>query len=154
MDILSYLLATVLALIAFVHFLWAVGITWPLPDERSLARAVVGTREVDRMPNRFASAFVGFALLGASVWSILLRKILDVQPPKLAIVGVGIVLGLIFLIRGVIGLLPAMERFTPEQPFLRLNRRYYSPLCLAIGLGFLTLVAAFPNWSWRLSGLW
>ena len=28
---------------------------------------------------------------------------------------------------------------TPEQPFATLDVRYYSPLCLAIGIGFAAL---------------
>jgi len=47
-------------------------------------------------------------------------------------------LALVFLGRGVEGYLPAMAK--AEQPFPQLNRRYYSPLCLVLGLGFLVLV--------------
>ena len=47
--------------------------------------------------------------------------------------------------------MPTFERALPEQPFLRLNRRFYSPLCVLIGLGFLGLTLAMPNWAWRIS---
>ncbi len=46
---------------------------------------------------------------------------------------------LVFLGRGVAGFTPAWRRHTPEQPFATLDIRYYSPLCLAIGLGFAAL---------------
>jgi hypothetical protein len=46
--------------------------------------------------------------------------------------------------------LPAFERALPEQPFLTLNRRFYSPLIILIGIGFALLTLALPHWSWRL----
>ncbi len=57
---------------------------------------------------------------------------------------------LIFMGRGVLGVLPAFERALPEQPFLSLNRRFYSPLIFLIGAGFALLTLALPYWGWRL----
>ena len=47
-------------------------------------------------------------------------------------------------------MLPAFEQALPEQPFLSLNRRFYSPLIFLIGVGFALLTLALPYWSWRL----
>ncbi|MDX1292873.1 MAG: hypothetical protein R3265_08685, partial [Hyphomonas sp.] len=62
----------------------------------------------------------------------------------------GLLVGTIFLGRGIIGILPAFERSAPEMPFLTLNRRLYSPLSFLIGVGFILLVLSLANWSWRL----
>ena len=51
----------------------------------------------------------------------------------------GLAVALVFLGRGVAGFTPAWRRHTPEQPFATLDVRYYSPLCLAIGIGFAAL---------------
>ena len=37
------------------------------------------------------------------------------------------------------GLMPFWRRLTPEMPFARLDLRYYSPLCLALGAGLVVL---------------
>ena len=68
----------------------------------------------------------------------------------LVLVLAGLGAGTVFLGRGIIGVLPAFERSSPESPFLTLNRRVYSPLSFLIGLGFILLVLSLPNWSWRL----
>jgi hypothetical protein len=69
------------------------------------------------------------------------------------LVPVGLLLTFVFLGRGIVGVLPAFERAAPEQPYLSLNRRIYSPLCAVVGIGFLFLTVALPNWSWRFSQL-
>ena len=48
-------------------------------------------------------------------------------------------IALVFLGRGIAGFTPWWRRLAPEQPFARLDVRYYSPLCLLIGLGFAVL---------------
>ena len=70
---------------------------------------------------------------------------------KAVMVLAGLTAGMIFLGRGIIGVLPAFERSAPELPFLTLNRRVYSPLSFLLGLGFILLVLSLPNWSWRLN---
>jgi hypothetical protein len=76
-----------------------------------------------------------------------------VPESKPFLASVGLLLALIFLVRGVAGVLPAFERAAPEQPFLTLNRRLYSPLCVLAGTAFLYLTLALPNWQARLSQL-
>jgi len=47
---------------------------------------------------------------------------------------------IVFLVRGTLGYTDPWAARTPEEPFRSLDRKIYSPLCLAIGLGFLFLV--------------
>ena len=42
---------------------------------------------------------------------------------------------LIFFVRGVAGYFPGLWKRAEGLPFQRLNRAFYSPLCLAIGAG-------------------
>lgn len=150
MNQLSLLLSAALTVIAAVHFLWAAGGVWPCSDEQNLARTVVGTRGIDQMPARWTSAAIGAVLLFAALWALFLRQVLPISPPRLVILIGGMALAYIFVLRGVLGILPSFERVAPEQPFVRLNRLVYSPLSLIIGAAFMLLVIAWPNWTWRL----
>jgi hypothetical protein len=148
---LSILLSGVLALAGLVHLAWAFGSTFPYADQQALARAVVGRRGITRMPSLAASAFVAFCLLAASVWALLLGRIVVVPVSDWLVAPGGLALAGVFLFRGIIGVMPTFERALPEQPFLRLNRRFYSPLCVLIGLAFFGLTLTMPNWAWRIS---
>ena len=48
----------------------------------------------------------------------------------------------VFLARGVAGYVPAWRRLQSAEPFTTLDRRYYAPLCLALGTGFLIILFA------------
>ena len=48
----------------------------------------------------------------------------------------------VFLGRGLAGYTSAWRRRFSEQPFARLDRLAYSPLCLALGAGFLAILIA------------
>ena len=148
---LSILLSGVLALVGLLHLAWAFGSTFPYANQQALARAVVGRRGITRMPSMAASAFVAFCLIGAAVWALLLGRVIALPVSDWLVAPGGLALAGIFLFRGVVGVMPTFERALPEQPFLRLNRRFYSPLCVLIGLGFLGLTLTMPNWTWRLS---
>ncbi|MEQ9435811.1 DUF3995 domain-containing protein [Hyphomonas sp.] len=148
---LSILLSCVLGIAGLVHLAWAFGSTFPYANQQALARAVVGRRGITRMPSMAASGFVALCLFAASLWALLLGRLVEAPVSDWLIAPGGLVLAAVFLIRGVIGVLPTFERALPEQPFLRLNRIFYSPLCVFIGLAFFGLTLMMPNWSWRLS---
>jgi hypothetical protein len=149
-NYLAYSITTILVFVASWHLIWAFGIHWPFKNEEALAKAVVGTRGITKMPRKIASGGVAILLLIAAMWALLLRDLGPFSSPKFVDLLVGSAIAAVFTLRGVAGFMPAMERFTPEQPFLRLNRRFYSPLCILLGAGFFVLVAALPNWTWRL----
>ena len=152
MDLVSIILCAVLCLIGVIHLMWGLGFTWPCKDEATLARTVVGARGIEKMPPGWASILVALCLFGAAYLAIGLRNLAPVHIPQpLAFLG-GLAAAAVFGFRGVFGIMPAFEKMTPEQPFLSLNRRYYSPLCLMIGLAFGLLSVAVPNWSMRLFG--
>lgn len=145
-------LAVVLILVGIVHLLWALRIYFPCPNEQAAARAVVGLRGVTRMPSGIASAGVGLLLMAAAAAAVCMGSFSEMVPAsKYILAPIGLFLSAVFLTRGIVGILPAFERAAPEQPFLTLNRRFYSPLCAAIGFAFLFLVIALPNWSWRIN---
>ena len=62
MALLSGLLATVFMVLAALHMLWGLRIWWPLDDEQALARAVVGSKNIEKMPSSLSCFLVTAAL--------------------------------------------------------------------------------------------
>ncbi|MDX8466737.1 DUF3995 domain-containing protein [Mesorhizobium sp. VK23B] len=139
MIILAFALSLVLLLITTLHVYWGIGGIWPGSDAKSCARAVVGFRGVDEMPSAFASFAVAACLALATLWPLALEDVFASPFPKEGLAATALVIGLVFLGRGIAGFTPWWRRLTPEQPFARLDQRLYSPLCLLIGLGFAVL---------------
>ncbi len=123
--------------IAMVQLLWAFGSSYPVRDRAALARTVAGFRGATSMPSRLVS-FAGAALaLAAGVWALTLS---DPEANLMVIAG-GVVLAVGFLARGAVGYTKWWRQLTPEEPFASLDKKFYSPLCLWIGLGFVLLIA-------------
>ncbi|MGB8817752.1 MAG: DUF3995 domain-containing protein [Rhizobiaceae bacterium] len=138
-GLISLFIPVTLLPVSGLHLAWALGSTFPAEDEKDLARAVTGFRGMDRMPPRAASALVALATFICALWPFAMTgNLLTVLPAWMATLG-GIVLALIFSARGIAGYTSRWRALTPEQPFARLDRQFYSPLCLALGLSFFIL---------------
>jgi hypothetical protein len=139
-TVLALLLAATLVIIAAIHAYWGLGGHWPAQDERSLARTVVGSAGIERMPPTAACFAVAVVLSAASV--LPLAAVGLVTPPwPWALTLAGLVgCGMVFLGRGVMSFIPAMRRFGPEEPFATYDKRIYGPLCLMLGAAFFILV--------------
>jgi hypothetical protein len=135
MIVLAMVLTVVLAAIATLHAYWGLGGVWPGRDAADCARRTGGFRGARTMPGPAACFAVAAALAIAALIPILLIW----QFGMLAMLA-GLGVALVFLGRGIAGFTPAWRQLTPEEPFATLDVRYYSPLCLAIGAGFLVLV--------------
>ena len=147
---ISILLAVILALAGLLHALWGIGVTFPATNEQQLARMVVGRRGITKMPSMTACLFVAASLFAFALLALVLGGYVHVPVSKWLIAPAGAAAALLFMGRGILGVLPAFEQAMPEQPFLSLNRRFYSPLIFLIGVGFALLTLALPYWSWRL----
>jgi hypothetical protein len=134
-----FLCAQLLA-IAALHAYWGLGGVWPARDERSLARMVVGSKGIERMPSRFACLAVAALLAGAAFWPFVLTQRLAEFWPRWVTLGGGVALAAVFLGRGAISFIPALRRLGPEEPFASLDRRFYGPLCMILGLLFVLLL--------------
>jgi len=123
--------------VSLAHFLWSVGRTWPIRNEKLLAQTVVGFRDIERMPPRLASFAVSLATIVAGVYALALA---DHDSGGIWLDLGGVVLALVFLARGIAGYTTWWKDLTPEPNFRLNDSRVYSPLCLALGLGFAALV--------------
>ena len=135
--LIASLMFIALFAVSLAHFLWSLGRTWPIRNEKLLAQTVVGFRDIERMPPRLASLAVAIATFAAGVLALALA---DHESGGVLLNLVGIVLAAIFLGRGIVGYTSWWRELTPEPNFRLNDRRVYSPLCIALGLGFLTLV--------------
>jgi hypothetical protein len=126
---LTVTLAALIGAIALLHFSWALGGDWPAPKGENLAIYVTaGTRR----PGRAMTLAVATAIAAAAAVVALSR--VKVEPPwDILAGGAYFVVTLVFFGRGVAGYFPALWRRAEGLPFRRLNRVFYSPLCLAIG---------------------
>jgi hypothetical protein len=146
MIVLAFALSFVLLSITTLHIYWGIGGIWPGRDAASCAHAVVGFRGVDEMPTPFACFAVSACLGLATLWPMGLEGVFATPFPKAGLAATSLLIALVFLARGIAGFTPWWRRLTPEQPFARLDLRYYSPLCLSIGLGFAILaLTEFPR---------
>lgn len=153
-ELTGNLLAAVLGVAGLFYLGWAAGLSFPFANEQALARSVIGRRGITRVPSRRAFLYLAVLLFAAALAAHLLGGFGENVPQsKPFLAPVGLLLAATFLVRGVAGVLPAFERGAPEQPFLTLNRRLYSPLCVLSGAAFLYLTLALPNWQARLSQL-
>ena len=122
--------AVSLAAIGALHGLWATGSTFPFPDEQTMADTVAGTTRAPGVPETVAVA----GLLTAAA-----ALVTDIAPLPRTIrrLGVGVV-ATVLAARGALGLAgrtDVLVPWTPSDRFVELDRRYYSPLCLALAAG-------------------
>jgi hypothetical protein len=131
MTILALCLSIMLLPVAALHLLWALGYWFPIREEGRLVRTVVGMRGAERMPGPIPCALVvvGLVTVIAAIWwpGGRLRDIL------LALAGG------VFILRGLAAWTPFWRRITPDEPFATLDRRYYGPFSLTVGLGLAIL---------------
>lgn len=123
----TQLAATALGGVAGLHVAWGLGASWPLADRDALADAVVGRAEV---PPAGACWAVACALGGAAA-------LVAGRPqglPRLRRAGAaGVVL--VLTGRGLLGFAGRTDAVSPGSSsprFRELDRRIYSPLCLAL----------------------
>ena len=132
MTVIMAAISLILVIIAVVHMVWAFGKWWPAGNERDLARMVVGSRGIERMPSSSACAAVAITVSAAAIWPWLELG---------AISSFGLfALALVFATRGLATYTPLAKKFGPEEPFATYDRRYYAPLCLIIGAGFVLVL--------------
>lgn len=136
--LVASLMFVALLAVSFAHFLWSLGRTWPIRNEKLLAQTVVGLKDIEHMPPRIASLAVSMATLAAGILALALA---DKAAGGIWLTLAGLLPASLFLARGILGYTPWWAERTPEPNFRLNDARVYSPLCIALGLGFIALVA-------------
>ncbi len=139
---LAILLSGIVSAIAVLHAHWGLGGAWPAASAERLAKSAVGTPGITRMPSRSSCFRVSALLSGVAVWPLFAAGALPQAWPHWLTLLSGAGIAAVFLGRGLAGYTSAWRPRFSEQPFARLDRLAYSPLCLALGAGFLTILIA------------
>ncbi|MBB5953950.1 hypothetical protein FHS29_000520 [Saccharothrix tamanrassetensis] len=127
MTVLALLTALVLVAVGVLHVVWVFS-PWPLRSPEEFARRVVGVTP-DRLPSRGLTAGVAVLLALAAYLVAARGGVVGAPGPEWpAVVGTAGV-AVVFLMRGAGGLVSSARK---DTEFARLDRRIYSPLCLAL----------------------
>jgi hypothetical protein len=121
-----------LGAIAALHLAWAAGSSFPFPDRAALADRVIGSNTVPGAGPCVAVA-AALTIAGAAVGGLV-----PGPPPLARTMSVGV--AAVLATRGVLGLAGRTDLVSPGSEsvaFRRLDRRVYSPLCLALSIGAL-----------------
>ena len=130
----------VLSAIAVLHVIWGLGSHWPAASAERLAKAAVGRPNTRAMPGATSCFVVAALLTGISVWPLFAVGILPEAWPRWLTLLAGVGIAAVFLARGIAGYVPAWRRLHSAEPFATFDRRYYAPLCFALGAGFLIIL--------------
>lgn len=134
--LLALLLTIGVGAVAAIHVMWGLGSHWPEASEEALVRGVVGDGR-RRMPPPWQCFAVAAGLAAMALWPwYAVGRIADpvVLAGSYAIAG-------IFMARGIAGYSVRWRSHFKDEPFATRNRKYYSPYCLLIGIGYIALVA-------------
>ncbi len=134
--LLAVLLFVGVGAIAGLHVLWGLGNPWPQATGEALARSVVGDGR-RRMPPPWLCFAVALVLAAVALWPL---YVVSAASPLLGMQGCFAIAG-VFVARGLAGYSRRWKEHFTAEPFATYNRRYYSPLCLLLGAGYVALVA-------------
>ncbi len=119
-----------LGLLAALHVAWGLGSPFPFRERDELADAVIGSVSVPSSTSCFGVGALLAVASGTVTKSIPMP--LSLRRPALT------TLALVFALRSALGFSAKTSLLSPASVsprFQRLDRRYFSPLCLALALG-------------------
>ncbi len=140
MTLIPYCIFVVLAAVSALHVGWAFGMAWPAKTRAGLPAMVVGTPEGSSMPPAWLTLAVAAAILAlgvAALWGAGMVAGLTAYRPW-----VMLAMAAVFALRGMATYLPFGPLQASAQPFRRLDRHYFAPLCLLLAAGYLALYLA------------
>ncbi len=137
---IAWLIFGVLQVIAAIHVLWAFGVYWPANSAKQLAAMVAGVQKPKAMPPAALTIFIAgcFSVMGTvALWEAGRIDILWLAGVQGKIAPV---LAVIFIGRGVLTYLPFGPLTKACEPFRTFDRKAFAPLCICLGVSFLSIV--------------
>jgi hypothetical protein len=129
--LLALLLFVAVFPLSLAHFYWSRGSHWPMASEEALARAVIGDGR-RRMPGRIPCLAVSMLLCAVSLFPLCA---LD-PASRLPVRHISVIIAGVFVARGIAGYTPTWRGHFRDEPFATFDKRYYSPLCILLGLAY------------------
>ena len=129
--VLGLINGMVLIALSALHFFWATGGTWGF--DNALPTNKAGNRILN--PNRFDCTFVGLGLLAFAFLFFIRIGLMELELPFWLVYHSIWVIAAIFILRSIgdfryVGFFKKLH----DNNFADLDTKYYSPLCLAIGI--------------------
>ncbi len=128
--------------IGALHALWATGSPWPFSSSQELSDAVAGREDSEPPPPAACLAVTGLLITAATFVAGRPRRI-----PWLSRIGSAGAVA-VLTSRGALGLAGHTDIVSPgsvSERFRRLDRRFYSPLCLTLAALALPAVSGSPR---------
>lgn len=134
--VLGIIESFILIILSGIHFNWAFGGKWGF--EKTLPTNVNGKKVLN--PKRIDSAIVGLGLLIFAIYYLLKVGLISLEIPNWILYYGGWFIAAIFIARAIgefkyIGFFKKIK----NTDFAKLDSKYFSPLCLIIGLIGITL---------------
>jgi hypothetical protein len=139
MKSLALIEFAVLTAIAALHAAWGLKIIWPAASEQQLVAMVIGAKGRRTMPPPLQCFVVAAAVFVQGLIALLAANWIAAPVSRQIVALLALLCALVFVGRGIAGFTPGWRARFPQQPFARLDREYFSPLCLALGAGFILL---------------
>ncbi len=139
MELISYVIFTVLAVVSIVHIGWAFGMAWPAKSRAELPAMVAGVPNSNPMPPAALTLIVAAGIFGfgiAAIWGVGMISLGALDPYRGWVL---LTITAIFALRGVATYLPFGPLQASVQPFRTLDLRYFAPLCLLLAAGYLLI---------------
>jgi len=141
---LSIILFFVLATLAGLHAYWAFGGLWPAESTLELIKTVIGAPNWTQMPSRQMTLTVAGLIFGAGLVALaagdVIHSISQSTGARWIARIAAALLALVFLGRGAAGYLVSKNDWARTEPFATYDLFLYSPISLAIGAAFVTLL--------------
>jgi Protein of unknown function (DUF3995) len=135
-TILSIILIIIFLFLAGIHFYWGLGGKWGM----DAALPKTANNENTMNPGIFGCFIVGFALLSVAVFVLIKVNFLEISIPYFILKYAPHILAIIFFLRAIGDFKYAgFTKKIRNTAFAINDTKYYSPLCLAIGILFLLL---------------
>lgn len=129
----AFVILLIMLTLSFIHLFWGHGGNWPGINRQDLVDKVVG--EGTQFPSIFACYAVAITLIIAGLIPILSTS--DFIIPRLQYLSwMNYLIAIIFLIRGLGGYLPIIEKRWVKI-FVHYNRIIYSPLCMILAICYI-----------------
>ncbi|WP_448563459.1 DUF3995 domain-containing protein [Thalassotalea ganghwensis] len=136
---LEIILIIILLSVAILHLLWAMRIWWPIANEAALAKAVVGIKGIEKMPSAWLTWLVTLIIFIGVLLVAMLSGFIPLLVAHQYAVLAGWIMGAILVVRAIYPYL--FDRYiAQEHVFRRMNRAFYSPMILLLGLGVWSLL--------------
>ncbi len=123
----------ILFVISLIHIYWSFGGLWPARDGLSLSRMVIGVERATP-PHGFVTLVVAGIIFFAGYLPMAWVEVFPLPVSQTVLYIMMVLNGLVFLLRGLVTYTPLMKKYSIVEPFTSLNKKYYSPLCLFVGV--------------------